>query len=215
LLKFTTFADLSSPVQSINVTDSEQTNTAIPNISDEPSFVDLGSFSNPEYDPGRGKLIRILWYFISLFFFESGWFLSSGLKSWLLRCFGARVGLGLVIKPHVRIKYPWRLTVGDHCWIGQEAWLDNIEDIRLGSHVCVSQRVYLCTGDHDHRRTTFDLTAKPIVVHNGAWVGASALLLSGVEIHANAVVAGGSVVTKDVAAGLIVGGNPAKPIGKR
>lgn len=159
--------------------------------------------------------MRTIWYFLSLLFFESGWFPLSGVKKWLLQCFGARVGKGLVIKPHVRIKYPWRLTVGDHCWIGQEVWIDNIEDVRIGNHVCVSQRSYFCTGNHDHRRTTFDLTAKPIVVHDGAWVGASALLLGGVEIHANAVVAAGSVVSKDVPTGVIVGGNPAKPIGKR
>ena len=197
------------------MTDSEPTCRATPEDADQSSFVDLASFSNPEYDPGRGRLVRVIWYAISLLIFESGWFPFGRIKAWLLRWFGAHVGKGLVIKPNVRIKYPWRLTIGDHCWIGREAWLDNIEDIRLGSHVCVSQRVYLCTGDHDHRRTTFDLTAKPIVVHDGAWVGASALVIAGVEIHANAVVAGGSVVVKDVASGVIVGGNPAKPIGTR
>jgi putative colanic acid biosynthesis acetyltransferase WcaF len=197
------------------VTESDPTSRTTQISSDESSFVDLDSFSNPEYDPGRGKLVQAVWYLLSLLIFESGWFPLSGVKSQLLRGFGARVGKGLVIKPYVRIKYPWRLTVGDHCWIGQEVWLDNIEDVCIGDHVCVSQRAYFCTGNHDHRRTTFDLTARPIVVHNGAWVGASALLLAGVEIHANAVVAGGSVVTKDVAAGQIVGGNPARPIGKR
>jgi len=183
--------------------------------TDESAYVDLGSFSNPDYDPGRGKLVRAIWYVVSLLVFESGWIPSSSIKAWLLRCFGSRVGTGVIIKPHVRIKYPWRLTIGDHCWIGQEAWLDNIEDIRIGSHVCVSQRAYLCTGNHDHRRKTFDLTAKPIAIHDGAWVGAGALLIAGIEVYANAVVAGGSVVTKDVASGDIVGGNPAKPIGKR
>jgi len=133
----------------------------------------------------------------------------------LLQYFGARIGKGLIIKPYVRIKYSWRLTVGDHCWIGQEVWIDNLKDVRIGNHVCVSQRSYFCTGSHDQRCTTFDITAKLIVVHNGAWVGASALLLGGVEIHVNAIVSAGSVVTKDVAVGQIVGGDPAKPIGKR
>lgn len=194
---------------------SDLSSSTTPDSSDNSSFVDLGTFSNPQYDPGRGRLVRAVWYFLSVLIFESGWFPSSGVKASLLQYFGARIGKGLVIKPHVRIKYPWRLTVGDHCWIGQEVWIDNLEDVHLGNHVCVSQRSYFCTGSHDHRRTTFDLTAKPIVVHDGAWVGASALLLGGVEIHANAIVAAGSVVTKDVATGMIVGGNPARPIGKR
>lgn len=179
------------------------------------SFVDLSTFRNLNYDPGRGPLVRILWYFLSLLFFETGCFPLKRIKTVLLRLFGADIGTGLVIKPHVRIKNPWRLKVGDHCWIGQDVWMDNIEDVHLGNHVCVSQKAYFCTGSHDHRCTTFDLIAKPIVVHDGAWVGAGALLLGGVTIQANAIVAAGSVVTKDVEAGQIVGGNPAKMIGRR
>lgn len=183
--------------------------------ADEPSFVDLGAFSNPEYDPGRGALVRTVWYFVSLALFEGGWFPISPFKCWLLRSFGAQIGQGVVIKPQVRIKYPWRLTVGDHCWIGQEVWIDNIADVELGNHVCVSQRSYLCTGNHDHRRRTFDLVAQPIRIGNGAWLGAASVTLGGVTIHANSLVAAGSVVVKDVEAATIVGGNPAKPIATR
>ena len=183
--------------------------------ADERSFIDLGEFANPEYDPGRGRLVRTIWYFVSLVVYESGWFPFGRLKARILRWFGARIGNGVVVKPHVRIKYPWRLSVGDHCWLGQEAWIDNIADVSLGDHVCVSQRSYLCTGNHDHRQRTFDLIAKPIHVGRGAWIGASSLIMGGVTIRANAVVAGGSVVVKDVPAATIVGGNPARQIGSR
>jgi putative colanic acid biosynthesis acetyltransferase WcaF len=179
------------------------------------SWVDLAAFDNPEYSPGRGIVLRMLWYYCSLLVFESGWLPVSGPKARLLRLFGARVGVGLVIKPNVRIKYPWRLVVGDHCWIGQGAWIDNIEDVRIGNHVCVSQLVYFCTGSHDYRRRKFDLSARPIAVADGAWIGARATLLPGVSIGSNAVVAGGSVVTKSVDAAAIVGGNPAKLIARR
>ena len=179
------------------------------------AFVDLSSFSNTKYHAGRGVVVQTLWYYCSLVFFEGGWFPFGGIKVRLLRLFGAEIGEGVVIKPQVRIKYPWRLTVGDHCWIGQNVWIDNIEDVTIGSHVCVSQLAYFCTGSHDHSRTTFDLSAKPIVVQDGAWVGARALLLGGVQVHANAIVAAGSVVTKNVETAVIVGGNPAQPIGKR
>ena len=179
------------------------------------SLCDLSTFRNPQYDPGRGLLVRTLWYYCSLILFESGWLPASGLKSRVLRLFGAKIGQGVVFKPHVRIKYPWRLTIGDHCWIGQSVWIDNIEDVTIGDHVCVSQLVYFCTGSHDHRKSTFDLLAKPIVVHNGAWIGARVTLLGGVEVHANAIAAAGSVVVKSVPASTIVGGNPAQQIGVR
>lgn len=179
------------------------------------SFVDLSLFDNSDYAPGRGILIRTLWYYCSLIFFESGWFPFYGAKIRLLRLFGARMGHGVVLKPHVRIKYPWRLTVGDHCWIGQDVWIDNLGDVEIGAHVCISQLVYLCTGSHDHRRRTFDLVTRPIRIENGAWIGARATLLQGVVVGANALVAGGSVVTKSVEPAAIVAGNPARPIGRR
>jgi putative colanic acid biosynthesis acetyltransferase WcaF len=179
------------------------------------SRVDLASFSNREYRPGRGPAVRTLWYFVSLLLLESGWFPCSRLKVAVLRAFGARIGAGVVVKPQVRIKYPWRLAVGDHCWIGQEVWIDNIADVRIGNHVCISQRAYLCTGSHDHRRPTFDLTAAPIRVDDGAWVCAASLLVAGVTVGANAVAAAGSVVVKDVPPDAIVGGNPARRLGDR
>jgi putative colanic acid biosynthesis acetyltransferase WcaF len=178
------------------------------------AWVDLSHFDNRWYQPGRSRVVRALWYFISLLLFESGWFPFMGPKRWLLRVFGARLGDGLVIKPNVRIKYPWRLVAGDYCWIGQGAWIDNLADVTLGSHVCVSQDVYLCTGSHDHRKRTFDLIARPVTVGNGAWLGARVLVLGGVTVGANAVVAAGSVVTKDIPAAAVVAGQPARPIGE-
>jgi putative colanic acid biosynthesis acetyltransferase WcaF len=176
------------------------------------AWSDLSRYDNAGYSPGRGKLLQALWYFTSLLFFESGWLPLASPKRWLLRLFGARIGAGLVIKPNVRIKFPWRLSLGDHCWIGQGAWIDNLADVTLGSHVCVSQQVYICTGSHDHRKRTFDLIVRPIVVDTGAWLGARALILGGVTVGANAVVAAGSVVDKDVPPAAIVGGTPARPI---
>ncbi len=176
---------------------------------------DLSTFRNAEYQPGRGLLVRTLWYYCSLLLFESGWLPVSGLKSSVLRLFGAKIGRGVVFKPHVRIKYPWRLTIGDHCWIGQNVWIDNIEDVTIGDHVCVSQLAYFCTGSHDHRSPRFDLLAKPIVVQSGAWIGARVTLMGGVVVQANAIAAAGSVVVKDVSAGTIVGGNPARQIAVR
>ncbi len=190
------------------------TEQSLENSTDR-SWVDLSSYDNRWYSPGRSHFVRALWYFVSLLIFESGWFPLGGPKRWLLRRFGARIGRGLVIKPQVWIKYPWRLVTGDHCWIGQGVWIDNLADVRLGSHVCVSQQVYICTGSHDYRKPSFDLITRPVELGDGAWLGARALILAGVSVGTNAVVAAGSIVTKDVPAAAVVAGNPARPLASR
>jgi putative colanic acid biosynthesis acetyltransferase WcaF len=181
----------------------------------EKAWVDLSSYDNRSYSPGRGRLVRALWYVVSLVIFESDWFPLGGVKHWLLRLFGAKIGRGLVLKPQVWIKYPWRLVVGDHCWIGKGVWIDNLADVTLGSHVCISQQVYICAGSHDYRKPTFDLITRPVLVGNGAWLGARALILGGVSVGANAVVAAGGVVTKNVPAAAIVAGQPARLVRSR
>jgi putative colanic acid biosynthesis acetyltransferase WcaF len=179
------------------------------------AWVDLSDYTPGGYRPGRGRLTQIVWYFVSVVVFESGWFPVSGLKCSILRAFGARIGRNVTIKPNVRIKYPWRLVVGDHTWIGQESWIDNLGDVRLGSHVCLSQRAYLCCGGHDHRRRGFDLVVGDITLEDGSWVGAGATVLGGVTVGANAIAAAGSVVTKDVPPAKIVRGVPAKVLADR
>jgi putative colanic acid biosynthesis acetyltransferase WcaF len=178
-------------------------------------WVDLSGYRLPRDFHTRGAVVRMLWYFTSLLLFESGWFLAGGLKISILRLFGAKIGQGLVLKPNVRIKFPWLLEVGDHVWIGQDVWIDNLAAVSIGSHACVSQGSYFCTGGHDYRRTSFDLIVRPIAVGPGAWVGAFTRIMGGVTIGANAIVATGCIVTRDVGAADIVGGNPAHKIAQR
>jgi len=180
--------------------------------SDKPSWLDLSSYSNQGYAPGRGKIIRAAWHVVSLLIFESGWFPFRRPKVWLLRLFGARVGCGLVIKPQVRIKFPWRLTVGNHCWIGQSVWIDNLAEVCLGDHICVSQGAYLCTGSHNYRLRSFNLVTRPMMIENGAWIGAKAVLLPGCHVGANTIVGAGSVVRQPVGPEEIVAGNPAESV---
>ena len=159
--------------------------------------------------------LRCLWYIVSLLIFESGWVPLSGPKAVLLRLFGARIGKRSIIKPNVRIKYPWRLHVGDHCWIGQEVWIDNLADVHLGDHACLSQRAYLCTGSHDYNRRTFDLITSPISIGAGVWVGAAAIVLAGVRLGSNTVIAAGSLVKDDFPSSSVVAGTPARTVKHR
>lgn len=182
--------------------------------SDAEAWINLTHYRAPDYQ-GRGIVVRMLWYFVSLLLFESGWFILSGPKRSILRMFGAQIGQNVSIKPHVQIKFPWKLAVGDHTWIGEGSWIDNLDEVRLGNHVCISQGVYFCTGSHDHQSRGFELITKPIVVEDGAWIATRSTLLPGVAVGANAIVAAGSVVHKHVPAATLVGGAPAKHLSDR
>jgi len=149
----------------------------------------LSEYQNAAYDPGRGFVVRLLWYLVSCCIFESSWFLFGRLKRQLLLLFGAKIGTGLVIHPNVRIKYPWRLSIGDNCWIGRDVWIDNLDDVILESDVCISQAAYLCTGSHEHRSPTFELKTAPITVEHGAWICCRAIVLGGSTVKRLSIVA--------------------------
>lgn len=171
--------------------------------------VDLSSFSNPKFDRGAPVWKEALWLLTSLFLFRACPFCFSPLKRAVLRAFGAQVGDGVVIKPQVKITFPWKLTLGNHVWLGEECYLLNLEKIHVGSNVCISQRAFLCTGSHDYKLPTFDLITKPITVEDGAWIGACGWVGPGVTVGTHAVLAAGSVATKDLEAFGIYRGNPA------
>jgi putative colanic acid biosynthesis acetyltransferase WcaF len=113
------------------------------------------------------------------------------------------------------VKFPWRLVVGHHCWLAEEVWLDNLAPITLGDRVCLSQGVYLCTGNHNFRSPGFDLQLGPITIGDDAWIAARAVLAPNTLIGPGAVVALGAVVSGSVPAGAIVRGNPAVVVGQR
>jgi putative colanic acid biosynthesis acetyltransferase WcaF len=115
-----------------------------------------------------------------------------------LRRFGATIGRGVVIKPGVRIKFPWRLELGDNTWLGEAAWIDNLAPVRIGNDVCISQGAYLCTGSHDWKSEQFDLIVKPISIGAKVWIAARAIIGPGVTIGEGAVVPLGCVVTVEV-----------------
>ncbi len=139
----------------------------------------------------------------------------SGFKVWLLRRFGAEIGQQVRIKTGVKVKFPWRLTIGDYCWIGEDAWFDNIAPITLEENVCISQNVYLCTGNHDWFDPKFKLTAAPIHIEAGSWIAARASVGAGVTIGKGAVLCLGSVAGRSLEPMTIYAGNPAVPIKKR
>jgi putative colanic acid biosynthesis acetyltransferase WcaF len=164
---------------------------------------------------GRPRALEIIWYLSKCLFLLSSLPWPSELKVCLLRVFGAKIGKGTVIKPRVNIHFPWKLEFGDYVWIGEEVFVLNMEPVRIGSHVCISQRAFLCTGNHDYRNIHFSYRNAPITIGDGAWVGANVFVGPGVEIGPEAVLTAGTVVNRNIAENTIVSGNPATESGVR
>lgn len=169
----------------------------------------LGKFNTGDYFPG-GLLRRVIWYITNVIFFNTPVPFPSVVKANILRAFGADVGRGVVIKPYVNIKYPWFLVIGSDCWIGEGVWIDNLGLVEVGDDVCLSQGCLLLTGSHNYKRPTFDLMIGKIVLKNGVWIGAKAIVCQNVVCDRESVLAAGSVATTDLAEGQVFQGNPAK-----
>ena len=176
---------------------------------------DLSRFRNDKYFHGRNVLIRTLWVITEALVLRNPVSVWSLGKVWVLRAFGAKIGKGTVIKPSVSIKHPWFLEIGDHVWLGEHLWIDNLARVRIGSHACLSQGAMLLTGNHDYKAVTFDFQCHPIVIEDGAWVGAQATVCPGVTVGRGAVLAVGSIATKDLEPFGIYQGNPAQKVRAR
>lgn len=175
---------------------------------------DLSTFNTGNYKAGPGWKV-FTWYFVNYYIFNSALPWPYGFKRSLLKLFGAKVGKGLVIKTKVRIKNPWRLEIGDHCWIGESVWIDNLEDVSIGDHVCLSQGVLLLTGNHDYTLPDFPYRLGKIRIEEGAWIGAESVVCPGVTCSSHAILTVNSVATKNMEAWQIYSGNPASFVRKR
>lgn len=171
--------------------------------------VDFSSYSSAHFDRGASRIREFTWLLVSLVLFRLCPFNLSPLKRTVLRGFGARIGRNVVIKPQVKITFPWKLTLGDHVWLGEECWILNLDRVVIGNHVCISQRAFLCTGNHNYKLASFDLITKPIMVEDGAWLGANSWVGPGVTVKTHAVLSAGSVAAQDLDAWGIYQGNPA------
>jgi putative colanic acid biosynthesis acetyltransferase WcaF len=176
--------------------------------------VRLDQFSNSNFDRGRSSFVEFLWMVVQSLFVSS-WIPGSAHRAILLRFFGARIGESVNLKPFLKVKFPWRLEIGDHTWIGEGVWIDNLVPVKIGKHCCISQGAYFCTGSHDWSVSSFDLLTSPINVDDGAWVCASCVVAPGVKIGAGAVLSLGSVAARDLEPWTIYRGNPAMKIRPR
>ena len=154
----------------------------------------LKNFKNKDFDRGTSKITECIWLFISSLLISS-WIPGSFWRAFILKIFGAKIGSGVIFKPHIRIKFPWRLSIGNNCWIGEFVWIDNLGIVSIGNNVCISQGAYLCTGSHNWSAKSFDLLVSPIVIHNEVWVGAFSRIGPGSILNEGSVISLGITYT--------------------
>ena len=177
--------------------------------------VDLSSFKHSLHLSILDKLKYAFWLVISNFFFLTNIPYPIKLKVGILRLLGAKIGKSCIIKPWVKIKFPWKLELGDHVWLGESAWIDNISKVSIGNHVCISQNALILTGNHDYTLSSFDLMSKPINIEDGVWICANATITGGVNVASHSVIGLGQIITKNTLPYEVYGTRAAKLIKKR
>lgn len=125
-------------------------------------------------------------------------FPGTNWRKLILIVFGAKIGTGVRLSPGLKVKLPWRLSIGDYSWIGEDAWIDNIDFVIIGNNVCISQGVYFCTGNHDFKNENFNLICEAIYVDSESWVGAKSIIGPGNKIGKGSVIKMGSIISRDI-----------------
>jgi putative colanic acid biosynthesis acetyltransferase WcaF len=180
-----------------------------------PLYQNLSHFRTPAGFRGRSAVFVQLWWLVDALLFRPSPQVLFGWRRWLLRLFGAEIGTGVLIRPSVRIIYPWKVAIGDHAWVGDHAILYSLADIRIGAHSVVSQLSHLCTGSHAIESASFAITASPITIGSQCWIASDVFVAPGVTIGDGAVVGARSAVFHDLPPAMICTGTPARPVRSR
>lgn len=175
----------------------------------------LNSYKNPKNFRGKSKIKVQLWWIVQAIFFKTSPQVLYYWRRFLLRSFGAEIGKGVLIRPSVKITYPWKIKIGDYSWIGDDVVLYSLGEIEIGNNTVISQRSYICTGSHDYNKVDFPIYAEKIVVEDGCWLATDVFVAPGITIEKGTVVGARSSVFKDLEAFSIYVGSPAQFIKKR
>jgi putative colanic acid biosynthesis acetyltransferase WcaF len=176
---------------------------------------ELSSFRLPEGFRARPAAVVQLWSLVQSTLFRWSPQFAYGFRRGLLRCFGAKIGRGALIRPTVTVTYPWKVTIGEFAWVGDNTVLYSLGEIEIGSNAVVSQMSYLCTGTHDYAQPEFPIYTKKVTVESEAWVAAGVFVAPGVTIGHGAVVGARSSVFNDMPPDMICMGHPCRPVKKR
>lgn len=152
----------------------------------------------------RPKTTVYFWGVCELLFVSNPWQVSSRLRIAVLRAFGAEIGSGVTFRPRTRVKFPWKLHIGDGCWIGEGAWFHNQDDVYVGSNVVISQECFITTGSH-RASSDMGLVTRPVHIDDGAWVTSRCMVLGGAHVGRSAIVEPMTVVRGAVPANAVYG----------
>lgn len=175
----------------------------------------LESFRLPTGFRGRTAITVQLWWIVQATLFACSPQFMYGWRRWLLRLFGAQVGGGVLVRSSVKTTYPWKVTIGDYAWIGDDVVLYSLGEIEIGNNAVVSQRSYLCAASHDYKQTDFPIYAKKVCVGAQTWLATDVFVAPGVSIGEGTVVGARSSVFHNLPPMMVCVGNPAKPIKPR
>jgi putative colanic acid biosynthesis acetyltransferase WcaF len=185
------------------------------NSADLESIQNLNHFKMPPNFRGRSVFFVQFWWLIQGSFFRWSPQGFYAFRRWLLRAFGASIGVGVLIRPSVKVVYPWNIVIKDYAWIGDEVVIYSFAKITIGENTVVSQKSYLCAGTHDYSSPHFDIDANPIVIGNKAWLATDVFIAPGINIGDGAVIGARSSVFSDMPPMMICVGSPARPIKPR
>ncbi|CCI30937.1 hormogonium polysaccharide biosynthesis acetyltransferase HpsU [Microcystis sp. T1-4] len=179
--------------------------------TDEEAWLDLRTYDQSWFDRGRSNPIILLWWLVQGILFPLSLHQMDSFRCAVLRLFGAKIGLGVKIRPTARVTYPWKVEIGDYTWIGDDVVIYSLDNVTIGSHCVISQKCYLCTGSHDPGDRSFGLKTTPILIGNGTWIAADCFLAPGVKIGSNVVIGARSSVFADIPAQKVAWGSPCRP----
>jgi putative colanic acid biosynthesis acetyltransferase WcaF len=180
----------------------------------QPPVISLGQAPGERAAWDRPRWYVYLWAVAELLFVTNSWQISSSLRVRVLRAFGAEIGSGVIFRPRTRVKFPWKLHIGDDCWIGEGVWFHNQDHVYIGHDAVVSQETFVTTGSHAHRRD-MALVTRPVTIGDGAWITSRCIVLGGAEIGRNALIAPNAVVTGKVDDNTVFGPPRSVVLGKR
>lgn len=175
------------------------------------SVQDLTLFRLPENFRRRPGWYVQLWWLVQGIFFRTSPQFMYGWRRWLLRLFGAKIGKKVILRPTMRIQFPWKVSIGDYSWIGDEVNLYSLGEIDIGKNVVISQRSYICAASHDYKEKDFPIYSQAVKIEDECWLATDVYVAPGVTIGAQTVVGARSSVFKDLPGGMICVGSPARP----
>ena len=178
-------------------------------------YQNLKEFKVPVDFRGRSKVIVQLWWIVEKTLFAWSPQFFYGWRRFLLRLFGAKIGKNVLIRPSAKFTYPWKISIGDYTWIGEDCILYSLGNITIGKHVAVAHGVYFNTGLHDYTKESFNIDYQEVIIEDEAWITNDVYIAPGVRIGKGCVIGARSNVFKNMPEGFICYGNPANAIKKR